>query len=542
MVYRGLLGAATIAFLLSGQGVFAQTNAVPAEFPPASFTGNQFVDSKGCAFIRAGIGGAVSWVPRVDRRRNQLCSFQATFGRAAPAPVAAPAPRRAVGAPIRTVASLTTAPGLVQIPTATTATARSPQIVRDAPRRAPVIVAPAPASPPPAPRQSVAAFCTGRTGLQAGFLNSSTGGTIDCGGTTAPAQTARATPTPAPRQTVAAFCTDRTGLQAGFISSSTGDTIDCGGRAAPVPVTRTVARTVPAAPAPRQTKAAFCTGRSGPQSGFISSTTGQTIDCGGNVPDVRTASAAQPLRMTMDQVCADIRTTGRNFVNAQTGLPVLCAPQTKSLAAVTARGPSVLSGPATPLAPNTGVQASCPSAILTVNGQQVQCSTQAQSVITRTSTFDASGQVTRSSVSTSMAPLFGPVPVPASNPRGVSHRQVLPVPTGYIRVWGDGRHNPNRGLPQARATQVTPALKTRAAPRNVSTGHGHRYVQVGVFANAGNAQSLGQRFMGMGLPVGVGTSSVGKVVVLGPFRDTKALNRGLSAARNAGFSSAYTRN
>ena len=59
----------------------------PAELPPEAFTSNQYVDSRGCVYIRAGINGNDTWVPRVTRTRQQLYGFQpsVTAG-AAPAP------------------------------------------------------------------------------------------------------------------------------------------------------------------------------------------------------------------------------------------------------------------------------------------------------------------------------------------------------------------------------------------------------------------------------------------------------------------------
>ena len=50
----------------------------PAEFPPASYSGNQYVDSRGCIYIRAGIDGNTTWVPRVTRSRKQVCGYQPT--------------------------------------------------------------------------------------------------------------------------------------------------------------------------------------------------------------------------------------------------------------------------------------------------------------------------------------------------------------------------------------------------------------------------------------------------------------------------------
>jgi hypothetical protein len=65
---------------------------IPANFPPASFKGKQFVDNRGCVYVKAGFDGAVTWVPRVTRARKHVCGQTPSFGgQTAVAPLNKPA-------------------------------------------------------------------------------------------------------------------------------------------------------------------------------------------------------------------------------------------------------------------------------------------------------------------------------------------------------------------------------------------------------------------------------------------------------------------
>ncbi|MCE0505139.1 hypothetical protein LR948_07230 [Roseivivax sp. GX 12232] len=189
-----VLALAAGTFGLAGELSAQQRSTdVPMEFPPSSYEGRQYVDSRGCVYIRAGIDGATNWVPRVSRQRRHICGQTPTLGEggtrtaaAAPgseveritldsAPSAA-APRQAQAqAQARTT---TTAP---QPQAQRRATAPQPQQVKPAPQIVRQVPAPAAQPAPARTRVATEGGCRGASAISQQYIGNSQGLPVRCG-------------------------------------------------------------------------------------------------------------------------------------------------------------------------------------------------------------------------------------------------------------------------------------------------------------------------------------------------------------------------
>jgi hypothetical protein len=161
----GILLAAMASSAFFANPGYTQSSGTPANFPPSSFNGPQFVDNSGCVFIRAGFDGNVTWVPRMTRQRKQVCGQSPTFGKAQPSTRTAAAPTRRTQVEQISLPATTAAPKPAARPAAAVAPAAKPQprrVVRQAaPAPKPAVqasrvqqVVRTPASKPTAPTQA----------------------------------------------------------------------------------------------------------------------------------------------------------------------------------------------------------------------------------------------------------------------------------------------------------------------------------------------------------------------------------------------------
>ncbi|MEO0664127.1 MAG: SPOR domain-containing protein [Pseudomonadota bacterium] len=194
-----------VVALIAGTGLAQSADAkslvegaTPVNFPPADFEGRSFVDNDGCIYIRAGVDGNTTWVPRVSRNRQVICGQTPSFGTtrvataapttapevAAPAPATAAAPAAAPAPAPRQAAAPTPQPAAA--PAAATPPARVAQpapapVATPAPVPAPTTrvvrrVVPAPA----APAAPVVAAAPAAPATDSGTLSVVTPGIVPC--------------------------------------------------------------------------------------------------------------------------------------------------------------------------------------------------------------------------------------------------------------------------------------------------------------------------------------------------------------------------
>ena len=141
-----VITVAVFAAVVAPIGAYSQSIAQiggPAELPPSSYKGLQYVDSRGCVFMRVESSGSARWYPRVNAGRRPVCNQvkPGSIDVAADAPMAAPAP-----APV--VVQAAPPPIFARAPMPTVASRMMPEAQ---PRSAPVVVAPQVVAVRPAP-------------------------------------------------------------------------------------------------------------------------------------------------------------------------------------------------------------------------------------------------------------------------------------------------------------------------------------------------------------------------------------------------------
>ena len=489
---RGM-GFATVAICAAvWMGSFAQGQSLreisgPRELPPASYTSDQYVDSRGCVFIRAGYGGTVTWVPRVGNNRKPICGVKTSISAPVVAAVTiqpqqvvgtAPAqpaarPQGTVGKPIDTVASIATPPRI-------RATLPTSQPIPEA-SYVPARVAAAQTTAQPAARARVVTSQSVCPAAPAGTRRALSDGrqVMECG-------------------------TDAMGATIYLVVGPAG------------------------MPAPAVAAAAQPTVR---------------VPASQSAAPTRVAAAAAPT------ACGNLPMLSQVFLVNDGRLVVRCGAKTAGKPTYLVVGRADVDGISGGVADASGGAA--PRAIPRGYKTAWNDGRLSATRTTRTAAGEASMHLvwsddtprrlldgnTGQDVTVDFAYLVYPYTDYARQQQAVITGQ-RPVKLAAVQVAA------------AEPAAPSPRLSTKTAPQAAVESSGdpamHRYVQVGSFGQPENVKVAIARLQALGLPVAISKMSRGgkalQVVLAGPFDQQSAVNAALAAARESGFADAFARN